>query len=337
MSKAEIKAPHPVLRFDTKPFANLREQIDKRYKSTLRVERYSDDESLPEEYMCEYTVVGNGQPSVFVNGLNATVEGTRNFALDYALLGNRLLMVEQNCDEVKTRAGLEIDPTTAQALNHLAAIEAEGLHATPGLNVITHSYGSLIFQRMVELAKEFGWECFDDSHVVLVAPAGVNKQEKLRSLAWRFRGVVFDEGHLGKVYDKDKRMYKAVRKVILSRPKQVVREIRDIARLTYDPAYVASNGIRQTILGHPEDPVFTQQHIQEFMSEHEHIDPAISWSEPYSAGHRLLEVDLLQGNSRLSRKTKKLFRAISNAAGVHDDALFNTRRAAEAIDDILSL
>lgn len=51
--------------------------------------------------------------------------------------------------------------------------------------MISHSYGSLVFDEMQRIAEERGWTCFQDVDVVMLAPSGSFEKENYLKLGWR--------------------------------------------------------------------------------------------------------------------------------------------------------
>lgn len=124
------------------------------------------------------------RPALYIPGFSENIVSRSAFAAELGEQGLDLTLPGQNRAGIPEELKCQHDrATTMQARNYLAVLEAEGL--TDGVDVITHSYGSLIFDRMQALSADEGKDYFGDSQVVMLAPAGFNEKESAYRLSYR--------------------------------------------------------------------------------------------------------------------------------------------------------
>jgi len=112
------------------------------------------------------------RPVIYIPGFTEGIIAKAPFAADLAQRGFDVILPDQNRKGItKDSQKIEQKATYSQALNYLAVIEAEKLES---VDVVTHSYGSLIFDSMVRIADRNEQHFFDGSRVIMLAPGGFN-------------------------------------------------------------------------------------------------------------------------------------------------------------------
>lgn len=129
------------------------------------------------------------RPVLFVYGFTAGIVANAPFGAALAARGFDMILPDQNRVGILKNPNGKRDATYNQAINVAAIIEAEGLEQT-GLDVVTHSYGSLIFSKLLKHAKQSGWDCFEDSKVAMLAPAGIKHDETVLGFLRRYRALL---------------------------------------------------------------------------------------------------------------------------------------------------
>jgi len=129
------------------------------------------------------------RPVLFVYGFTAGIVANAPFGAALAARGFDVVLPDQNRVGILKNPNGKRDATYNQAVNLAAIIEAEGLEQT-GLDVVTHSYGSLIFGELLKHATQSGWRCFEDSKVAMLAPAGIKHDETVLGFLRRYRALL---------------------------------------------------------------------------------------------------------------------------------------------------
>jgi hypothetical protein len=187
---------------------------------------------LPEQPGQEipYVVVNEHEgstPMLYVPGFGESIVNKVSFAAELASQGVEVILPGQNR---KGRGFGRMDAVEAQALNYLAVIEAEGL-TDQVVNVATHSFGSLVFDKMAQIAEERGWTCFKESTAFMMAPAGLNDNESYAGVAKRWAAAMKTEGSLEHDFpDVKGETAKASLKTLLSNPIRTAREVRQLVK-----------------------------------------------------------------------------------------------------------
>jgi pimeloyl-ACP methyl ester carboxylesterase len=128
-------------------------------------------------------------PVIYVNGINAGIVAGAPFVGQMASRGFDMLLADQNRARVAHQRYTRRDATHVEAEALAAIISQENLENTP-LSVITHSYGSLVFQALHGIAAANSWTCFQGSKVAMLAPAGTIKHDSPGKFLQRYRKLL---------------------------------------------------------------------------------------------------------------------------------------------------
>jgi hypothetical protein len=126
-----------------------------------------------------------GKPVIYIPGFTEGEVAKAPFAAALAQRGATVLLPGQNRAKIVADAIEGKDATFAQACSMMSVIKHEGL-ADGGFDVVTHSYGSLIFGAMTKVADREGLRTFEGARVIALAPAGLNPKEAPLRLGLRF-------------------------------------------------------------------------------------------------------------------------------------------------------
>jgi hypothetical protein len=110
------------------------------------------------------------RPVLYVPGFTEGEVAKAPFAAALAEQGATVILPGQNRSKIVRDAVMGRNATCAAARNMLSVMECEGL-MDGGVDVVTHSYGSLIFEAMTTLTRAQGRSTFEDSRVVMFRPA----------------------------------------------------------------------------------------------------------------------------------------------------------------------
>jgi len=251
------------------------------------------------------------RPVIYVPGFSEGIVAKAPFAADLADRGFDVILPDQN------RRGLLVDSVTgrkgatySQAVNMMAILDAE---AVGQVDVVTHSYGSLIFDQMVEQARAAGKPYFEGSRMVLLAPAGFNRQETLPRLTRRFGRAVINEGKTAKDFDEGSEMLKAGIRNAFANVPRTLREILELSRRHVDYERLAKLG-EVSVVSYAEDDVYPYQVIEKEMVRA--IEFGVSWSTPVACA--------IDGRAHRSGRDAS-----------HNDEQFNPGRVAPAVAQLL--
>lgn len=120
------------------------------------------------------------RPVLYVPGFTEGIVAKAPFAAALAQEGFDVTLPDQNHKKIlKDTLTNKKNATYSQAMNYMSVVLAEGLDESGPVDVVTHSYGSLIFEAMAKLASERQWHSFEGSNVVMLAPAGITQETSL--------------------------------------------------------------------------------------------------------------------------------------------------------------
>jgi hypothetical protein len=192
-------------------------------------------------------------------------------------------------------------------------LEAEQVEHT---DVITHSYGSLIFEAMFHEAQKRGEHFFDEARVIMLSPAGFNK-EKLASLGIRFVTEFAGESKVPKDFtDKDKpEMLKAGQKNATTNVLRTIREVKSLTKreLDYPTLLAASKLGKITVLSYAADKLYSDNILYPGMAKA--VESGIAWAVPIA-------------------DDKYKYEGIKPIAS-HNDEQFNPARVAATVAELL--
>lgn len=209
-----------------------------------------------------------------------------------------------------------LNATFTQALGNLEVISAEGLTRTP-LNVVTESWGSLVFQEMVEEAQSRGWTCFDEAAVVLVAPAGSNENEKWSDFAKRLNAKNASEGKslqkIADIPDSHGRMLKAGLKIMSKNPIRTVQEVFELRYEKVDYESLVKKVGSLLVAANAQDELFTYNTLDSTLERA--VNAGVGYVTPFDSVNPMRAT-----GERLGAQY-----------AVHDDGQFFPRRTAQLV------
>jgi hypothetical protein len=262
-----------------------------------------------------------GYPALYVPGFAEGIEAKAPFAVEMAMRGVEMILPGQN------RRGTLKDPITGrksatytQARNYMDVLAAENLlQAESSVDIITHSYGSLIFDEMVRIAKRWGLNCFEDVNVVMMAPAGFNEDE---TLPWLFQGFVCaalsERKNKKEFEDVNGEMLRAGTRNFFANVPRALREITDLATRRVDYKTLMKEIGQLTVLTFAEDDLFSDQVLGTALTKL--VEAGGAWAEPNSL-HILFDEEV--GPLRAGH------------GAIHNDDQFNPSRVGGAAAQIL--
>ncbi len=261
---------------------------------------------------------GASVPALYIPGFTEGITAKAPFALELATdsvhPGIDVILPDQHRKGIDSngqtkRGRAKKDATHSQALNYLAVLDAE-VPSDEQVDIITHSYGSLIFQAMTRIAPER----FRDTRAILLAPAGANAHETLPQLGWRFMLSMLSESRsLKDIQEHSKEMMKAGSRHLLSNPLRSWREIMDLSNDRLDYRQLMALGLGDLVIAaYGQDDLFSYRQIDSTMQE------ALEAGATY-----LTPVRIRPGISPVEGAT-------------HNDEQFNPSRVANAVKELLS-
>jgi pimeloyl-ACP methyl ester carboxylesterase len=282
----------------------------------------------------EYSIVGysnNNQPVLIVPGFTEGRFVLQDFAEALSEQGNCLVLFpDQPILERKQAGKMSVIDQHANAL--LKIIEAENLSDQP-IDIITHSFGSLIAARMAELAKEQGYSTLDSnkgSRSVFIAPAGSNSKENLLYHGGRWAKFMARSLPYGKELDLTSEMMKAGAKNLLSNPLKTSKEVVGLGKKEKIYKGLGKSGLRPFILGYAADDMYPHKVIESVIQENG--DNLVGYSMPIDSGgvgaENFKQFQLKTGLS--GKEAKKAWSHHYRNAG-HNDLLFHPDRTVKAI------
>lgn len=258
------------------------------------------------------------RPVLYVPGLTEGIVSQAPFVTALAAEGFDITLPDQNRQKILADAATNRkDATYTQAVNYLSVLRTAQLAKDGPVDVITHSYGSLIFECMARIADEKGRSSFTGSHVVMLAPAGIAKESPL-GLAKRWVQMLLSENSATKDFQTAPEMVRAGAKNLAANLPRTLRETGDIASRRIDFKRLFASGIGSiAVLSYAEDPLYGHKVLAPYMQEA--LEAGVSWSVPYS----------------LQRLADGTVRGGKDAS--HGDEQFNPNRVANAVEQILQL
>lgn len=253
----------------------------------------------------------SARPALFVPGFGEGIVNKAPFAAELAQHGVDLILPGQNRRSILRDASGHRQAAAAQARNLEAIIAAEGLENGP-LDFVSHSYGSLVLESMVERASQRGSETLADSTAIMLAPAGLG-DERLPWLGWRWLKMLRSESKKESqdFPDHTGETMRASALTLLSNVPRTVVEIKELVRHQIAVENLAARVGQLLIVSYAEDALFPDGFIYERASRA--VEAGAAWLVPIDPAVRS------DGSSRLGR------------GAVHDDEQFNPSRVAGAI------
>lgn len=227
-----------------------------------------------------------------------------------------------------------------EAVNMMSVLRAEQLlQPNRRVDVITHSYGSLIFEEMYKIAARHGKRVFDDSEVIMLAPAGLNGKEHAASLGYRFLRMLHAETKIHKDFDDERgEMFAAAQGHTVANVPRAVFEGLELARRRLNLSYLLNSSIgRLTVMNYAEDTLFPDRLAQKRLASYLDAtdmsapDMKLQWAIPISTQ----QVPAAAGSDKVSIGYGKELRLGADAN--HNDEQFNPSRVAGAVSQVLNL
>lgn len=273
------------------------------------------------EFTIEYVRLNAGadsRPVLYVPGFTEGIIAKAPFAAGLAHQGFDVTLPDQNRKKILADTLTDRkDATFSQAINYLSVLRAAELDAGGPVDVVTHSYGSMVFECMARIAKERSWRCFDDSNVVMLAPAGIVK-ESPTGLGKRWLHMMIAENGTSKDFQPSGEMLRAGAKNLAANVPRTIREAWELSSRRIDFKQLFAWGIgTMAALSYAEDPLYGSVALEPFMPEV--MNEGVSWSEPHSL--QLMPDGRVRGGKDAS----------------HNDEQFNPSRVVNAVAQILKL
>lgn len=264
--------------------ANYQETLQEIYDPWISDEmpvdswRYADIPSQPSEKIA-YVRLNEGasdRPVIYIPGFTEGIISKAPFAADLAQRGFDVVLPDQN------RKGISKDPlrieqaaTYSQALNYLAVIEAEKLGH---VDVVTHSYGSLILDSMVKIADRKNQHFFDGSRVIMLAPGGFN-EDNIASLSIRFAKSFKSEGKKhSKSFPAQPEMLAAGIRNFKSNIPRSVGEVSALLNNKVDYLSLLNRLGSLTVLSYAKDKLYSQEILYTAMEQA--VAQGVDWAIP---------------------------------------------------------
>lgn len=302
---------------------------------------------------------GQGVPTLFVPGFSEGVTSKAPFALELARPGDShdgldIILPDQQrqgmhlSGQVNERGKPVNEATHTQALGYMAVLEREVENGP--VNIITHSYGSLVFQAMTKIAAEraetTGRNILDGANVVMLAPGGSYENESMPRLMGRFVKYVLSETVSHKAFpDQKNEQMKAGLRHIFKNFRRSWHEARALASERVDyPALMGSGIGSLAVMAYAEDKLFSYKQLDESMEQAieagatymtpVHFDPELTAKLTGIADEA---VERLRAKGVESDRTKFMTKKISVLGATHNDEQFNPKRVAGAVKQHLGL
>lgn len=255
------------------------------------------------------------RPVMYVPGFTEGIVAKAPFGADLAALGYEVVIPGQHRKKILRDAANKKDATHTQAINYLEVIDQSGFEDGE-FDLVTHSYGSLIFQAMQKISRLEGRDRFKNARVAMLAPAGVNQNEGLFKLGGRFAHNLHSDMKSEREFpDPSNEMLMAGVKNSIANIPRTVREVWHLVNKNIDFEELATSGISKAIVfGYAEDKLFPHRVLESGMSIA--LQHGVEYATPIAPR--------LRNDEQRSGKYAE-----------HNDEQSNPRRVALAVDDFL--
>lgn len=273
---------------------------------------HDDGQSIP--FVFTKTPNSSEPPILFVPGFGGGIINKASFAAELALHDVSLILPGQNRHKIVEDAIHGRNATVAQAKNYLAVLDYT-MGTDKPVNIVAHSYGALIFQKMVELNPER----FKSTKAVLMAPSGSIHDETVTGLGRRWVASTRSEMNSKRPMefpDEKGVTGRASAKTLLANVPRMKQEIHELAHARIDYPVLASRVGSLAVLSFAEDKMFPEDRM--FQTLDEAVAAGVRWTTPVSP------TKVLDGTMRYSSE-----------GAVHDDDQFNPSRVVKALLQIL--
>ncbi len=253
------------------------------------------------------------RPVLYVPGFGEGIINKASFAAELALRGREVILLGQSRRGTLSNEEGRRDATYTQAINTLAVQQMVGARSA---DVVTHSYGSLVFDEMVRQAPEW----FKGSNVAMLSPAGSIYNQRLLAMGAQWVGFMKSETDGDRPMefpDPDGVTGKASARVLAANPLRTVREVRDLWQREVDYENVSRSVASLAVLSYAEDAMFPEDKLAPMLTDAVEAGHIV-WATPADFG----AVDT--GRMRYAGE-----------GSVHDDEQYNPSRVAAAVLDYL--
>ncbi len=302
---------------------------------------------------------GQGVPTLFVPGFSEGVTSKAPFALELARHGD----TQNGLDIIlpdQQRQGMHLsgrvnehgkpvnEATHTQALGYMAVLEKEVENGP--VNIITHSYGSLVFQAMAKIAAEraetTGRNILDGANVVMLAPGGSYENESMPRLMGRFVKYVLSETVSHKAFpDQKNEQMKAGLRHIFKNFRRSWHEARALASERVDYEALMGSGIGSlAVMAYGKDKLFSNKQLDPTMQRA--IDAGVTYMTPVHFEPEVVAKAREEAEKAAARQRAKGRDAdagtfmppkLSIMGATHNDEQFNPKRVAGAVKQHLGL
>ncbi len=289
----------------------------------------------------DYSVIGdtdNPNPILIIPGFTEGRFVMRNFASELSQVGHRkVIFPDQPVPDKNRKSKMSIIDQHASAL--LEIIKSEGLSDRP-LDIIAHSFGSLVAVRLAEMAKDQGLTCFESeqgSHSLFISPAGSNDKENLVRLGGRWLKFVKREAnptpvfsHLTRTLDPTGEMLKAGQKNAKANLAKTLEEIIALSKKEKIYGDLGRLGLKPHIFGYANDTLYPHKVIKAVMEANGKV--LHGYSVPIdNGGVGASNFEEFRQKSGLSGKQAKAAWAHHYRNAGHNDWLFHPERTVKAV------
>lgn len=265
----------------------------------------------------------DNNPIVLIPGFTEGKVSLHGFATELCTQGDATVLLPDQYERRKKGLLIKEQAVHNQAKVLLAMIADRGLEHVP-VDVVAHSFGSIIFDDMARQADELGWTCFEGelgSSVVFLAPAGTNPEETRHSLAKRFGGFVATESKTG----WDKAALDAGPENVKKDPLKYVGEALAVSSREFviDYGRLSKIGVRPHVVVYSNESVYPHELVGDTVGaalEAGHIETYSSPLDSRKGGVGLLGVLSMQQliDDGMSKKQAKAAWQHSNAGAQHN-------------------
>lgn len=250
---------------------------------------------------------------LLVPGFGVGIINKASLAAELAAQGRHAILPGQNRHGILKDETGRANPTYTQARNYLAIMDAA---ASGPVDVVTNSYGSLVFDEMVRLEPDR----FKESDVVMLAPAGSIRGQRLPAMGRQWLRMMKSESNRDRPMefpDPNNDTGRASAKVLLANIPRTVREIGDLWRRTVDYGRLSRSVGSLVVLSYAEDYMYPEEKLSPMLSAAVEAG-YITWATPVSPD-RVVSGEM----------------AYAGEGAVHDDEQYNPSRVVSAALQLL--
>lgn len=210
------------------------------------------------------------RPVLFVPGFCEGIVNKASLAAEFAVHGRDFVLPGQNRKGILQDAKGQKSTLDSQARSYLAVAEhygnTSGHPRSRQLDVVTHSFGSLIFDKMVELAPGM----FKGSNVAMLAPAGSIEGENRHRLGRRWISMLKSEwGNNRPIeFPDDKGVTgRASATTLLANIPRTLGEVNDLAEARVNYGRLSRRVGSLSVLTYAQDEMYPQDLLEPTLGE----------------------------------------------------------------------